>query len=100
MRIIVKSLLLRKSSMLWSPFLLIVVRPDGFGSGFYQSCRHIVGPHVVDVVAEFFRGMPFPRFYTTTYLFLILKVANPSSFEKFRLLVYVLFFTKFALKFW
>ncbi|KAF5450402.1 hypothetical protein F2P56_030760 [Juglans regia] len=29
--------------------------PDGFGSGFYRSCWHIVGTDVVDAVAEFFR---------------------------------------------
>ncbi|XP_042950203.1 uncharacterized protein LOC122282311 [Carya illinoinensis] len=30
--------------------------PDGFGSGFYRSCWHIVGTDVVDVVTEFFQG--------------------------------------------
>ncbi|KAF5482289.1 hypothetical protein F2P56_002872, partial [Juglans regia] len=29
--------------------------PDGFGSGFYRSCWHIVGNGVVDAVSEFFR---------------------------------------------
>ncbi|KAF5454407.1 hypothetical protein F2P56_024075 [Juglans regia] len=31
--------------------------PDGFGSGFYRACWHIIGGEVVDAVVEFFSGL-------------------------------------------
>ncbi|XP_042962710.1 uncharacterized protein LOC122296986 [Carya illinoinensis] len=58
--------------------------PDGFGSGFYRSCWHIVGTDVVAAVSEFFQGMALPQFFNATHLVLIPKVENPTSFDKFR----------------
>ncbi|XP_042983328.1 uncharacterized protein LOC122312726 [Carya illinoinensis] len=60
--------------------------PDGFGSGFYRSCWHIVGTDVVAAVSEFFQGMALPRFFNATHLVLIPKLENPTSFDKFRLI--------------
>lgn len=60
------------------------LRPDGFGSGFYRACWDIVENDVVDAVIDFFLGMPLPRFYTTSSIVLILKVSNPTGFDKFR----------------
>lgn len=58
--------------------------PDGFGSGFYQSCWDIVELDVVAAVRDFFWGSPLPRFYSASYIVLIPKVPNPPGFEKFR----------------
>ncbi|KAF5452050.1 hypothetical protein F2P56_027088 [Juglans regia] len=58
--------------------------PDGFGSGFYMSCRDIIKEDVVEAARDFFRGAPLSRFYSSSFIVLILKVPEPSSFEKFR----------------
>ncbi|KAF5442560.1 hypothetical protein F2P56_035204 [Juglans regia] len=58
--------------------------PDGFTSGFYKSCWWLIEGDVVEAVWDFFRGSELPRFYSSSYLVLISKVSNPTSFEKFR----------------
>ncbi|XP_042950383.1 uncharacterized protein LOC122282502 [Carya illinoinensis] len=58
--------------------------PDGFGSGFYRACWDIVRVEVVEAVREFFKGVPFPRFYTASFVVLIPKMAQPTGFDKFR----------------
>ncbi|KAF5475839.1 hypothetical protein F2P56_007603 [Juglans regia] len=60
--------------------------PYGFGAIFYKSCWHIVDPDVIEAAMEFFNGTPLPWFYNATFFVLILKVSNPTSFEKFRLI--------------
>lgn len=35
---------------------------------------------------DFFNGMEFSRFYSSSFIILILKVKDPTSFEKFRLI--------------
>ncbi|XP_040994368.1 uncharacterized protein LOC121240914 [Juglans microcarpa x Juglans regia] len=57
---------------------------DGFTSGFYKSCWGIVEKDVVETVWDFFRGCELPRFYSSSYVVLIPKVPNPTSFEKFK----------------
>ncbi|XP_042970644.1 uncharacterized protein LOC122303096 [Carya illinoinensis] len=57
--------------------------PDGFGSSFYISCWQIVNEEVVEAARDFFAGSTLPRFYTSSYIVLILKVPDPKSFEKF-----------------
>ncbi|KAF5473280.1 hypothetical protein F2P56_009904 [Juglans regia] len=69
---------------LWSIPVDSCPGPDGFNSGFFKSCWPIVSRDVIDAVVEFFRGGLLPRFYTASYLVLIPKVENPSSFDKFR----------------
>lgn len=55
-----------------------------FGSGFFHSCWDIVQNDVVVAMGDLFEGLSFSRFYTASSLALILKVANPSSFDKFQ----------------
>ncbi|XP_040991014.1 uncharacterized protein LOC121238253 [Juglans microcarpa x Juglans regia] len=57
--------------------------PDGFGSGFYLSCWDLIKEDVIEVAKDFFSGSTLPRFYTASYLVLILKVEDPKSFDKF-----------------
>ncbi|XP_042964784.1 uncharacterized protein LOC122299013 [Carya illinoinensis] len=57
---------------------------DGFESSFYKSCWELISVEVVEAVHDFFRGNPLPRFFATTSLVLIPKIANLKSFEKFR----------------
>ena len=35
--------------------------PDGFGSGFYQSCWFTIKDYLIEAVQDFFRGMQQPR---------------------------------------
>ncbi|XP_042980144.1 uncharacterized protein LOC122310314 [Carya illinoinensis] len=58
--------------------------PDGYGSGFYQACWQIISKEVVEAVEEFFSGGMLPRFYSASFLVLIPKIPNPTSFDKFR----------------
>ncbi|XP_031287891.1 uncharacterized protein LOC116146622 [Pistacia vera] len=58
--------------------------PDGFGSGFYLSYWDLIKEDVLDAAKDFFLGTTLPRFYTASYLVLILKVEEPKSFDKFR----------------
>ncbi|KAK3188489.1 hypothetical protein Dsin_028050 [Dipteronia sinensis] len=58
--------------------------PDGFGSEFYMSCWDIVKEDIMDAAKDFFRGTPLSRFYSSSFIVLIPKVDNPSSFDKFR----------------
>ncbi|KAK0598052.1 hypothetical protein LWI29_031129 [Acer saccharum] len=58
--------------------------PDGFGSKFYMSCWDIVKDDVMDATVDFFQGTPLSRFYSSSFIVLILKVDNPASFDKFR----------------
>ncbi|KAK1557037.1 hypothetical protein Q3G72_016579 [Acer saccharum] len=57
---------------------------DGFGSEFYMSCWDIVKDDVMDAAVDFFQGTPLSRFYSSSFIVLILKVDNPASFDKFR----------------
>ncbi|XP_042944788.1 uncharacterized protein LOC122278670 [Carya illinoinensis] len=57
--------------------------PDRFGSGFYRACWQIIYKEVVEAVVEFFSGVMLPRFYSTSFLVLIPKIPNPTSFDKF-----------------
>lgn len=58
--------------------------PDGFGFGFFLTCWELVKEDLLEVGKEFFSGVPLPRFFTYSFIVLILKVVEPSSFENFR----------------
>ncbi|XP_042942930.1 uncharacterized protein LOC122277118 [Carya illinoinensis] len=58
--------------------------PDGFSSQFYLTCWEIVRMELSNAVMEFFQGMELPRFYTTSFIVLIPKVKDATSFDKFR----------------
>lgn len=55
--------------------------PDGFGLGFYRACWHIVG---ADVVWNSLDVWNFCSFIRSLFFLLILKVANSTSFDKFK----------------
>ncbi|XP_042958229.1 uncharacterized protein LOC122293848 [Carya illinoinensis] len=58
--------------------------PDGFGFEFYMVCWDIVKEDVIVAARDFFRGTPLPRFYSSSFIVLIPKVPEPTSFDKFR----------------
>ncbi|KAK3199206.1 hypothetical protein Dsin_022621 [Dipteronia sinensis] len=49
-----------------------------------MSCLDIVKEDKTDAAKDFFQGTPLSRFYSSSFIVLILKVDNPSSFDKFR----------------
>ncbi|XP_040998238.1 uncharacterized protein LOC121244295 [Juglans microcarpa x Juglans regia] len=57
---------------------------DGFGSGFYRACGDIVEADEVAAVRDLFSGVSMPRFYSAFYIVLILKIQQPTGFDKFR----------------
>lgn len=58
--------------------------PDGFGFGFFRHCWDLVKIDLGDAVGEFFQGVPLSKFYTSSFIILILKLLSPSSFDNFR----------------
>lgn len=56
---------------------------DGFGSGFYM-CWEFIKEDLLEATKYFFSGGMLPRFYTSSFIILIPKVKDPSSFEKFK----------------
>lgn len=60
--------------------------PDGFGSRFFLACWDFIKQDLLEAAKEFFIGACLPRFFTSSYIVLILKVQDPNSFEKFKLI--------------
>lgn len=58
--------------------------PDRFGSDFYVTCWGIMKEDLLEAVKEFFRGGALSRFYTSSFIVLILKVKELLSFNKCR----------------
>ncbi|XP_022853059.1 uncharacterized protein LOC111374593 [Olea europaea var. sylvestris] len=58
--------------------------PDGYGLAFFIKCWDIIKGDLVEATKELFERRVLPRFYTSSYIVLIPKVENPSSFDKFR----------------
>ncbi|XP_042973032.1 uncharacterized protein LOC122304830 [Carya illinoinensis] len=73
-------------------------RPNGFGSGFFQACWHIIGNDVVEAVQEFFLGAYLPINFAASFLTLIPKVESPTNFDKFRPISLCLTFYKICSK--
>lgn len=57
---------------------------DGFGFGFYLTCWEFLKDDLLEAATEFFNGAVLPRFFTTSFIVLIPKLENPSSFKNFR----------------
>lgn len=57
--------------------------PDGFGSNFYIACWEFIKDDLMEAIAKFIKGPSLPRFFSTSFIVLIPKVANQSSFDKF-----------------
>ncbi|CAA6664228.1 unnamed protein product [Spirodela intermedia] len=58
--------------------------PNGFSADFYSTCWDIVGTDLVHAIKEFFRRKVFPRSWKATFITLIPKVVNLTSFRDFR----------------
>ena len=58
--------------------------PDGFNSGFFQSCWDDIGPLVCNAIQEFFERGLLPSFYGKTKIILLPKVPNPVKPSDFR----------------
>ncbi|XP_019262748.1 PREDICTED: uncharacterized protein LOC109240551 [Nicotiana attenuata] len=51
---------------------------------FYQACWEVIKEDLFNVVLAFFRGCLMPRFMTSAYFVLLLKVEFPNSLTEFR----------------
>lgn len=58
-------------------------KPDGFGSGLYLTSWAFIKEDLIEAVMGFFTGATLSRFLTASYIVLIPKVENPTSYEKF-----------------
>ncbi|CAA7387638.1 unnamed protein product [Spirodela intermedia] len=58
--------------------------PDDFLADFYSTCWDIIGTDLVHAIKEFFRRKVFQRNWKATFITLIPKVVNPTSFRDFR----------------
>lgn len=58
-------------------------RPNRLGSGFYLNGWEFIKDDLMEAIAKFFKGPSLPRFFSTSFIVLIPKVANQSSFDKF-----------------
>lgn len=56
---------------------------DEFGLGFFIAWWDFVKQDLKEAAQDFFKGVTLPRFYTS-YIILIPKVMDPTSFEKFK----------------
>lgn len=56
---------------------------NGFGLNFYLTCWDFIKDDLMEATTEFFTGATLPRFFTTSYIVLIFKVVNPTTYEKF-----------------
>ncbi|CAA0805658.1 DNAse I-like superfamily protein [Striga hermonthica] len=58
--------------------------PDGFSSKFFKSSWHIVGPHIIQAVRNFFESGRIPFGVNATAITLIPKVPSSSQASEFR----------------
>lgn len=72
--------------------------PNGFGVGFLKSCLEIVKLDVWEVISNFFLSNKLPKFYSASFIVLILKVDMPTGFDKFRPVSLCLVFYKICPK--
>ncbi|XP_060957672.1 uncharacterized protein LOC133029200 [Cannabis sativa] len=68
----------------WSLHPLKSPGPDGFSGIFYRKYWNIVGGDFCDMVQEFFVSGRFVKELNHTFICLIPKCDNPSSFDQFR----------------
>jgi len=72
--------------------------PDGFNPLFFQKFWDVVGKDVSRVVLDLLNGGDMPASLNHTNIVLIPKVANPNNLAAFDLLVCVLLYTSWPLK--
>ncbi|KAF5454362.1 hypothetical protein F2P56_024034 [Juglans regia] len=54
--------------------------PDNLGSAFFISCWDIVKEGVVEAACDFILGNTLPRYYSSSFIVLIPKIARPKKF--------------------
>lgn len=59
---------------------------DGFSGVFYTHWWDIITPDVLQIVRDFFAGVPFSKSFTSTLLVLVPKTQSPTSFSQCRLI--------------
>ena len=57
---------------------------DGFSFHFYRACWNIIKSYLIHIVSAFHKKDKFGGNTNSTFLALIPKKANPSSFDRFR----------------
>ncbi|PKU82102.1 Putative ribonuclease H protein [Dendrobium catenatum] len=57
---------------------------DGFTTKFFQVNWEIIKEDVINAVADFFAGNPYPKFFSFTYIVLIPKIDGPNHWHDFR----------------
>ena len=57
---------------------------DDFPNDCYIACWDIIGAHLVNVFQEILRVQNFSRSWKVTFIAIIPKVTNPTSFREFR----------------
>ena len=58
--------------------------PDGFSFHFYRACWHIIKTDLICMVSSFQKKVKVGGCTNSTFLVLIPKEANPSSFDRFK----------------
>ncbi|KAM6580133.1 hypothetical protein CsatA_003907 [Cannabis sativa] len=71
-------------SMVWRLHPLKAPGPDGFSGIFYRMYWDTVGTEICEMVQDFFRCGKLPEQINRTFICLIPKSENPSSFDQFR----------------
>ncbi|PKU62204.1 integrator complex subunit 11 [Dendrobium catenatum] len=68
--------------------------PDGFTTKFFQKSWDIVKEDVIFAVQDFFRGNPYPKFFSSSNIVLIPKIDGAKRWSEFRPISLCTFFNK------
>ncbi|PKU70240.1 hypothetical protein MA16_Dca011086 [Dendrobium catenatum] len=58
--------------------------PDGFTTKFFQKSWDIVKDDVILAVHDFFKGNPYPKFFSSANIVLIPKIEGAKRWNEFR----------------
>lgn len=87
-----------KNALTSIPYNSSSPRPDGFGSGFFIACWDFINEDLLGMQLRNFLKVRPPRFYTSSFIVLILKVMDPTDYDKFisisLFLLSIIFFSK------
>lgn len=59
-------------------------RLNNFGSGLYLTCWDFLKEDLLEATIVFFISVPLLRFFIASFIMLIPKVENPTSYKKFQ----------------
>ncbi|XP_028555772.1 uncharacterized protein LOC114580946 [Dendrobium catenatum] len=60
-----------------------IAGPDGYTTNFFQKCWDIVKIDVIEAVNDFFKGIPYPKIFTSTNIVLIPKTSGDNKWNEF-----------------